>query len=361
MTAPSTLVDIRNKVRRITGRPSDAQITDAEIDNYINTFYVYDLPEHLRLESLRVNYQFVTTANRPVYDFPTSLYLTCMPPVFIGGYQSFMTQSRENFFRTNPQLNYLQQSVAVGTGVAGPYAATLINAPIMPGFKRNPPGAYSGLLNDALPRNINWNVLISAQGAPGVDGTSPWYKLVDDGVGNLVSLDDTGSPYTVQGTINYITGAVAITQFVDASLIPVIIPNGNPINAQYVPYVASRPQSCIFYQDQIILYPVPDQAYTVSFESFMYPTAFLSTGVDDTKSPQLREWWQAIAYGAADKCFADNADMENMAKFRPLLEEQLRLIQRRTIQQYSSERTATIYTEQSGMGQFPFGNMYSGF
>jgi hypothetical protein len=362
VTVPSTLVDIRKKVRRITGRTSDSQITDAEIDSYINTFYIYDLPEHLRLESLRVNYQFVTTANRSVYDFPTNYYLTAMPPVFIGGYQSYMTQSRENFFRTNPQLNYMQASIATGAGVVGPYAGTLINSPIMPGFKRNPPGAYTGLLTDCLTKDINWNVLITAKGAPGTDGISPWYSLVDDGFGNLVSLDDTsiGGSYTVQGTINYITGVIAITNFVNNLLVPVVIPVGNPINAQYIPYVASRPQSCVFYQDQIILYPVPDQAYTVSFEAYIYPTALLDTP-GNQPSPQLREWWQVLAYGAADKIFADNADMDNMAKFRPLLEEQLRLILRRTLQQYAGERTATIYTEQSGMGQYPFGNLFSGF
>ena len=43
----------------------------------------------------------------------------------------------------------------------------------------------------------------------------------------------------------------------------------------------------------------------------------------------------------ADKFFADNADFENMQKFRPLLEEQMTLIERRSIVQQTSERTAT--------------------
>ena len=37
MSVPFTLQDIRNKVRRVTGRPNAAQITDAQIDQYINT------------------------------------------------------------------------------------------------------------------------------------------------------------------------------------------------------------------------------------------------------------------------------------------------------------------------------------
>ena len=109
-----------------------------------------------------------------------------------------------------------------------------------------------------------------------------------------------------------------------------------------------------------MMYPIPDQAYTVSFEAFKYPSAFANDGSDDGLSPQLYEWWQLLAYGAADKIFADNADMENMQKFRPLLDEQMRLVQRRTIQQYSSERTASIYTEQTQFAQFPFGNLFGG-
>ena len=85
MTAPGTLVDIRNKVRRITGRPNPAQISDLQIDQYINTYYLYDLSEQLRLESFRVNYQFMTNANQPVYDFPKEIYLTNMPPIYVGG------------------------------------------------------------------------------------------------------------------------------------------------------------------------------------------------------------------------------------------------------------------------------------
>lgn len=366
MAIPATLQDIINKTRRITGRPNASQITDAQIVDYANQFYVYDFPEHLRLESLRVNYQFLTQANIPVYDLPTDVYLTTMPPVYIAGYQSYMTQSRDNFFRVNPFLKFLQQQVSTGTGVAGPYTFTLSSTPILQGYKPNPPGAYTGILTDVQPRFMNWNVLITAQGGVSPGGTPIWYSLVDDGFGNLVSLDDPGPDsvtpaYTVQGSINYVSGAVTVTQFVDSTLAPVVIPASNPINAQYTPYVASRPQSACFYQDQIMLFPIPDQVYTVSFEAFKYPFSFSETASPLTQYPQLSEWWELIALGAADKIFADNGDIENMSKFRPLLDEKMRLAQRRTIVQYASERVATIYTEQSQMQQFPFGNLFNGF
>lgn len=366
---PHTLQDIRNKVRRITGRPSQNQLSDDDIDNYINTFYLYDMSEHLKMESLRFNYQFTTTANIPVYDMPTDIYLTSMPPVYIGGYQSYMTQSRDNFFRINPSLNLLQQSVATGTGIPTVYTGVLTQTPIIPGFKPNPPGAYSA--NNVSVSSINWNVMFSTLGVPsGTSGISPSLTLVDDGKGNLYNVFDPANPQSspnfsgpapiVRGNINYITGAFSITTFADANNAAVNVPAGNAINAQYIPYVASRPQSVVFYQDQFILYPIPDQAYTVSFEAYKYPSAFLNdpSGIGN---PQLNEWWQLLAFGAAQKVFEDNGDFENMMKFRPLLDEQMRLALRRTIVQQTSERSATIYTEQAAPPQYPFGNLFSGF
>ena len=357
MSINTNLTAIRSKIRSVTGRPSATQITDAQIDQYINTFYVYDLSEHVKMESLRYNYQFTTQANVPVYDLPTDTYLSAMPPVFIAGYQSFMTQSRQNFFRNNSELQFLQQQVYTGNGTGAAYTGqTLTNLPIIQGFKPNPPGAYSSsLTTDIAAQFLVWNVIVSAEGTPDpISGIAPSVTLVDDGQGNLFAPTDTSTlPANARGSINYITGALTINAF--PSGFTSVIPAGNPINVQYTPYVASRPQSVMFYQDQIYLYPIPDQAYTVSFEAYKYPTALANA----TDNPQLREWWQTIAIGASLKIFEDNADFENISKYRPLLDEYLRKILRRSIVQQTSERAATIYEEQNGgIGQFGFGNLF---
>ena len=344
----ATLSDIRNKVRRVTGKLSANEITDAQINDYIDNYYIYDFPEQLRLQNLRVNYQFVTNANQPVYDFPTNLYLENLPPVYVGGYQAIMSQSREAFFRLNPRLNYIQQSAATGTGSVGPYTMTCSAIPVTRGSKRKPPGAYfvSTPTVDTPASSLNSMVLISGQDVNGIS-----VVLIDDGLGNLFDPDDTSTQApAARGSINYVTGAITAT-FATA------IAAGTPINIQYVPYVASRPRSILFYGDQFYLYPIPDQAYSISFEAYMYPSSL----TNDTDEPQLREWWQALAYGAADKIFADSGDIENMSKFRPLLDEQLKLIQRRTIVQQTSEQAATIYSDQINYPNVPFGNPYSGF
>jgi hypothetical protein len=360
----ATLQDIRNKVRRITARPSDNQISNAQIDDYINTYYLYDMPEQLKMESFRTTWQFVTQPNIMAYNMPVDTYLQSTVPVYCGGYQCVMTQNRESFYRYCPNLNFMQQAISLGDGGDGsvtPYTGTLSSVPIMSGYSQNFSATSPG--QPPVMANFNWRVMFSAPN--GLGGMS---ILVDSGpstanktIGYLQSLTDTYDPSgaTSRGTINYITGAYVLGNVGLGIGFDAPVPVGASINVQYTPYVASRPQNVCVFQDQILLFPIPDSAYTVSFEVYQKPTAFV-TAVP-TATPQLTELWQLLAYGASDKIFSDNADFENLGKFRPLLEEQMKLCMRRTIGQYSSERAATIYTEQTGLSQYPFSNVYSGF
>ncbi len=353
---PNTITDIITKVRRLVARSSANQITDQEIVRYVNTFYVYDFPEHLRSESLLTNYQFTTSANIPVYDFPTDIYLTENPPVYVGGYECYSTQFKREFLRIIPQLNYIQQSIYTGTGTSAAYTGQFLTAvPVYPGFKPNPPGAFS--TNACQAKFINWNVIVS-----GVDTNGNTQTLVDDGQGNLISPTDPATPPSapvILGSVNYTTGALNLS----VAAFSVNIASGNPINVQYIPYVASRPIACLFFQDQIQLYPVPDQAYTVSFEAYKYPLAFNS---DDAQGevitvPQLKEWWQLLAYGAAEKIFTDLMDIENVQKVRPFLEEQLKLVTRRTIVQQTQRRTPTIYSQDGQFGPNYYQNWFGNY
>ena len=55
-TVPSTVLDMRTKFRRITATPSPTQLSDSEVDKYLQTFLVQDFPEHLRLFNLKETY-----------------------------------------------------------------------------------------------------------------------------------------------------------------------------------------------------------------------------------------------------------------------------------------------------------------
>lgn len=327
----STLARIRTKVRRLTASPSQNQIADTEIDDYVNTFYLFDMPELIKLINLRSTYEFYTDPNVDVYAFPRNTYTNIFQPVYIAGYQSFFTQSREQFFRIYPQLEF-EQTVATGDGATNSFTFTLSNVPVMRGFTY-PPSQI-----------VNSRVFVSF-----TDGAGISIIARDNGVGGFV--DETGAT-TLTGTINYVTGVV--TGLVFGS----VPPANAAIIAQFVSFTASRPEALLFFNDVFVLRPIPDMAYKVSMEVQTQPTAFLASDNSIPDSPELEEWWQLLAYGAAKKILEDRQDSTSIANITPEFENQKRLVLRRTSQQLAQERTATIYTEQT---QFPYGNFFNRF
>jgi hypothetical protein len=307
----ATLERIQRKVRDLTGSPSESQLTTDDLNDYINTFILYDFPEHIRLFTLRETLVFYTEPNVDVYDQTNTDYdpnttITVTKPIYIAGYDSFYTESREQFYRVYPQVNF-EQILATGSGVAN-YTGTVTQTP----FLQN-------------------NVTIGA-----VDSAGNALQVNDDGDGNLIGDVGVGT-----NTVNYTTGAVDVT--FSAS-----IPNPNEITIFTVPYVASRPEAMLFFDNQFILRPVPDKIYRVEVEIYRQPSYLMNT----SSVPELKQWWQYIAYGAAKKVLEDRQDMESLSAIMPGFKEQERLVLRRTIVQQTNERVATIYTEQTG---FPFG------
>jgi hypothetical protein len=328
----ATLANIRTKVRRLTGRSSENQITNAQIDQYINTFYLYDMPETLRLFTQETVFEFMTTANVDTYDMNTmqvwtgesnqnavDVFISLKPPVFIAGYQSFYSQDREQFFRTYPILAQIN-STTEGDGTAGPYAVTLSNFPILQN-----------------------SVTVGA--VDSLDAASNCIDIPVTRTNGTWQLSNTNT--AVVGSVNYITGALSVT-------FPNTIPVNNEITFTAVPYQANRPQGMLFYNNIITLRPVPDQSYKVSINAFKSPVALISAG----DNPQLKQWWQYLAYGAAKKIFEDSQDTDGVAGLMGAFQEQERMVLRRTIMQRTNQRVATIYTE---MTQFPYGNFQNNF
>lgn len=342
MSASSTLSTIRTKVRRLTGRPSSQQITDAQIDEYVNTFYQYDLPESLRVFSNNGTFKFMTIPNVDQYNMLTAtpaspafnaltvdfdgsahqaqdVYYNLQPPLYIDGYQGFYSQSREQFFRIYAALGDINSSV-LGDGTIGPYTITLPNVPIL----------QNSMTVGAVDST---NAGVRAVDAPTDRSTGTW----------LLSNSTTA----LTGTINYLTGAVSVT-FANS------IPTGNEITFTFTPYQANRPQAVLFYDNIITLRPVPDKPYPVEFNAFLTPAALLSS----TQNPLIKQWWQYLAYGAAKKIFEDSQDPEGIDQIMKGLKEQENLVLHRHIVQQTNERTATIYTE---MVSFPYGNFNNRF
>lgn len=369
----TTLQTIQTKVRRLTRSPSTAQLTDADLDQYINTFVVYDFPEQLRTFNLSTQFSFYTNpgqdvyntdiasfsgaVNNPLFNFQ-NLYLTVQPPVYIAGYNSLFSQSREQFFNIYPRINSIVLTAGQGNGTSGPFTGVI--------------NSQQSILFPGITQRVSLlqsNVVFSAIGTPGTGELLGMVMtdvpLVDGGTGfklNIGNLYDPNSaaynaaltiPPTVidpNNNINYLTGAYVVN-------FPMNTVAGTQINSQTVPCIQSLPQGLLFHNNEFTVRPIPDQAYRINFEVFQRPTALLST----SQSPELEEYWQYIAYGASKKIFEDRMDLESVQMIMPEFKMQERLCLRRTIVQNTTQRTATIYEQQTGLNGRNENNGWGGF
>lgn len=336
----STLANIYTKVRRLTRSPSRDQLDDNEINDYINNFVLYDLPEHLRLFNLRGIVEFYTAANQQFYDTVNlpitdplfnfkNKYITIHEPVYVAGFRRYFTQSREQFYNIWPQIESIQ-TFAVGNNILTTFNGFVTGYPIQP---------YSVSFNSVDALN---NTLVMCD-LPSTDQPHV--------IGNLIVPTNTPVPAPAGGNfINYLTGQFSVTFYNNFNVLTAPGAGAN-VNSQSVPYAAGIPQAVLYYDDKFWFRPIPDQAYKVTFEAYFRPTELLST--DTTQHPELDQWWQYIAYGAAIKVFQDRMDMDSVAMLMPEFKNQQNLVNRCTIVQLTNQRTSTIFTE--GSGNYPYG------
>jgi len=142
MTATSPiLADIITYVRRIIKQPNNQDISDATIQDYVNRFYVYDMPARIQLFDLKTQYLLELQPNVDQYNAPITIlpggavvptYNIFETPAFIDGYKIVWQQDQESFSRLFPNLmqNNYQQN---GSGSSGPYTFTISNGPLVQG------------------------------------------------------------------------------------------------------------------------------------------------------------------------------------------------------------------------------------
>ena len=65
----ATLADIITKIRRLTGSGNSLQLTDDQIIDYINRFYLYDFPAEFRSLQLKNTFTINTRENIDSYPF----------------------------------------------------------------------------------------------------------------------------------------------------------------------------------------------------------------------------------------------------------------------------------------------------
>ena len=390
------LSDIITYIRRIIKSPSNAQISDNLLIDYINRFWIMDVDARIQLFDLKTKYQFQTTPgvdkyNMPLYDLQTEggqtvgmypVYQGFVGPAYINGVQVPLETQKNNFF--NVWINVVQNmtTTILGNGTKGPYA---ISMPILPNVSapQNPPynailrghiditGIIATNVNQDPP--INSNLLVQSA-APyngnsvipntsvdsqvfitSIDATGANVIVQDSGqfltgnvnYGLLTSL--SGAPYGCQplsggysitsNTVNYLTGLANVT-------FNSVIPSGNAINAQCFFFQTGLPRAVLFYNNTLTLRSPPDRQYLVEIDAYLSPSAFFNTSL----AIPFGYMAEYIARGAARKILSDTGDVEQLQFYEPLFKEQEMLVWKRSQRQWTATRTQTIYSQGVNQG-----------
>lgn len=342
-----SLEQMENTVRRMTARYTEQQMPTTQIDNYINLAYTLHFPEQFKNLKLTKPFTFVTVPNVDTYDFiyeedptepstgnrvsasPGNIQIT--PPVYCQGYLLRYYQDITTFYNRWPKLSVNQQ-IGTGTGVVNDlYTGTIPSTP----FLRAEMDIFGNVTEPA--------VIIS-----GFDDSGFSFSITDNptpgsNTGNLEGLTGT------VGAVNYLTGSFNFIQ---------TIPVGATIFASVVPYQSSRPTDILFYNQQIILRPVPQQVYQVEFQISQQPTQLIM----QNSAPELDEWYLFICALASELIYTDFPDPEGMAYLKPILDQQRLIAQRRSLRQMSTQRARTIFSTPGyrNWASYFYGQEYSG-
>lgn len=336
----ATLQTIINKTRLLTARDS-TQLPDQLVIDYINTYYEFDLPADLQILKMEDSYTFSTQPGVECYAFDSENFTYLEQPCRIGGYPSAFFTDPNQYWAIRPEFTYIQQ-IATGDGTAGPYSGTISSTPFHRSYNtsnNSPSDTTLATFPFANPIGQQQEVIISAQISNSYSLNVTDTPSLVSGSGLTARYQDTSTligDVAIQqsGSINFFTGQVSGLTFSQN------VPAGKPINASVYVYAASRPRYVLFFQNQIRVSPVPDNAYIIELKTYRKPAAMLNSA----SIPELQELWQLLAVGAAMKIFEDNADPMAMQQLQPSLEKYESLVRTRGLIQRTRTRTPTIYS-----------------
>lgn len=288
---PWALSDIRRKVRQVTGRLSSNELSNNQIDTYINNYYQFTFPAEVKLEREHTYYTFLTTPLQQLYDYPDG-YTNFEPPVYVNLQPLLFYQDPTVYFQENPeQIN--MQTPWTGDGNEVGFSFTV-----------------------QFPYILPESVIVT-------DNTE---TFTDNGSGVLTG--DLGGT----GTVNYTTGAIAVS-FNTAP------DDGQVIYVTFEQFQPGMPNAVLLYNNQFRFYPVPDTVYRVQVKAYAIPSALTLA----TDTPTLEEWGECIAYGASRDICIDFGEADRYAEITQLYKEQVSYILTRTVQTLMNERARPMY------------------
>ena len=297
-----TLAEIRQKVRQVSGRYSLQELSNDQLDEYVNKYFQYTFPAELKLERAHTFYEFLTVANQQKYTIPTG-FTNFEPLATLDNLSLLWYQEPSSFTENNPE-NIARQTIGTGDGATTLFTATASSFPILPA---------TAVVTDDTEVFEDTNTTF--------------------GTANINITGSLGG----SGTLNYSTGALSVT-FNTAPA------SGQNIFFSYIQFQAGRPVAVLLYNNQFTFFPVPDTAYRFKAKAYSNTLVIDASGstltqfVNATDRPFLDEWGPCIAYGTARDIHADYGEMDAYGEVTALYKEQLSYVLKRTNQNLLNTR-----------------------
>lgn len=112
------LQDIIEKIREVSASGNSQQVTDTKIIKYINSYYLYDFPDDLRILKLKDVYTFNTIQGIDTYPFNFDNWSTVEAPAYCDKVQITLFQDKASFYGYNFNTQQLE-TFATGDGTPG--------------------------------------------------------------------------------------------------------------------------------------------------------------------------------------------------------------------------------------------------
>lgn len=334
VTQAASIVDtIEQKVRHLTNSPGENVLKKSYIQQTINDIYQTDFPYAIKLDQLRRVYTIYTQPNIDVYPIDVNYYMGVRAPIYFDGVQGGFYKDRGQFFNLWPKF-LTQFEPASGDGSTTSFSFTiqgpfLRNDVIIGGVDTG--GNYYTIRDGG--DGVLYLLTANAQSStPAKNNTTspPIQGLYNENLGNpgLYASE-------VVGSVNYVSGAFSLN-FAPTGIVP---GNGELITVRVSQYQTGRPYSMLFFNNEIILRPVPDKIHKVEFNVYQTPVQFMTT----TDHPLINQWWKYIAYLVACEIQRERNDFDAVLQLQEGAKRQEALVLERQAVEEIGQPTVTIF------------------
>lgn len=354
--ADSTLFGIEQEVRNYVGITSESVLPTATIDQEINYFYSANIPESIKMDQLRTVYTFYTIPYCDRYPVDTNTYQSFRDPVYIDGLRAVYYKDRGLFYAYWPNVRtYLNP--ALGDGTSTLFTFSVAATPIV----RNTFMCSSV--------DVNGAPLICADSAQGQTVQGNLLQIFTDSVGDQIPTFPPTSPlppnplpdppYSNQvGIVNYQTGAVTIQW-------PTPPAAGQQIKVNFFAPSFGRPIAVLYWNNEIIVRPVPKFSHRIELEAYQTPLTYLSGTVPsasftvNTQKPFLNNFKRYISLGCSINLLGRMGDTARKAELEPdFFSAEGRILERQANEEIGQSNVTIFNAQGPYFPQYPYGGYW---